>query len=229
MSASAILILNVNGDLEINKPEARNVKAFNTLIRRDRGSIGDSEGKIKKRANAELLYIYLVYDPRSMFYNLPLKFREQKAIEYTGLPSDWKPDEAIDIAISTYLNEYAKLSPIANAYYAAERALFNTAEDVHDIQENIGYYKLLAKKVNKVLMEESSQGVKIGNTELITNLKEATAILSALTKLQSDSIKIINDLPKVEQTVKELLGKYAEEGGNVKSIVGGGELGNREE
>lgn len=229
MSASAILIINDYGDVEINKPEARNIKSLNVLIRRDRGSAGDSEGKQKKRANAEILYIYLVYDPRSMYHNLPQKFREQKAIEYTGLPKDWKPDEAVEQAIYEYNNEIAPLSAIGKAYYASERALSNTAEQVGEIQESISHYKNMLKRIERELVLESANGVKLGNTEVLNNIKQTTALLKEITTLQADSVRIIKDLPLIEKTVKELLGKYADEGGNVKAIVGGGELGNRED
>jgi hypothetical protein len=71
---NTLFTLNITGELEISKPEVKSVKAFKVLFDRDKGSPGDSEGIKQLIACAEIYYIYLVYDVRSILYNLPLIF-----------------------------------------------------------------------------------------------------------------------------------------------------------
>lgn len=221
---NTLFILNTQGELEVNKPEARNIKAFKVLFDRDKGSPGDASGKKQLIACRELYYIYLVYDVRSIYYNLPLVVKKEKARETANLPDNWKEDVKLDEAVETYL-EYFKLSSAGKAYSVAERAYHSLASDAELIQEEIVSLKHMLTTRIKTL-EKSN---KLGNVELQSILEETTKLMSELVKLQGSLIDNIGKFDKAGETVKKLAAKFAEEGGSLKTPVGGGELYNREE
>lgn len=225
MSLSVLFMMNEHNDLVVNKAEAKKIKEYATLFARDKGSTGDSVGKLKLVACAEIYYIYLVYDVRSIYYNLPLDERKMNAKRDSKLPSNWKEDEELNAAVIRYKEDF-KLSATGKAYVSAERAYYSICSDTEDLQDNIIELKALMKvRLNKLTADKN----KPTDLEAVTITKEVGNIMAEIIKNQEAIIKNVKTYSALGNTVKELATKFVTEGGNLRMVVGGGVLGNREE
>lgn len=227
MNNTSIFELDAEGQLVINKPEIRKIKEYADILKRDKGSPADWDGKKKLKSFAELLYIYLILDPRSMFYVLPLSERRIKAKELVGLP-DLREDDVIKAAIIRYEADM-RLNSSANSYLAAERFLYSTSEDIHKNIELIQELKKQSDELSSKLLPENGDKSTLGDMEKITFSKELAGVISQIVDIETKIEKIISKLPNMTTITRELAIKYAEEGGSFKAVVGGGTLGNREE
>lgn len=223
-----LFVLNPSGELEVNKPEARRILEYEVLFKRDKGAagIGDPTGSKKVIACAEIYYIYLVYDVRSPYYNLPIEERKLKAREDAKLPDKWKEDKELEKAVERYKQDF-KLTAAGKAYSVAERAYHTMATDTEDLQDNIIALKGALKKVMVKL--EAKGPAQLGEIELTNTANQANAIILEIAKTQKAVIDNIKQFAPLGNTVKELAAKFAEEGGSMNIPVGGGRLGNREE
>jgi len=99
------------GDIIINKLEILTVPTFTTILRRDKGSDGDSTGRKKLQAFKEFAYIYHMGDVKS----LPNRngYTSKAAVAYSkdaaGLSVDWVADSVIKDAIRIYRKEQDSL------------------------------------------------------------------------------------------------------------------------
>lgn len=93
-----------NGTLILNKDEIFLYEPFKKILKRDRGSPGDTQGRLKLFAFKELTYIYLMCD-YSSYCNIH-GLDEDEAREYSkktaGLPELWKEDDEIIEAMDEY-------------------------------------------------------------------------------------------------------------------------------
>lgn len=82
---------------------------------------GDVDGRKRARAKSELLYMYLMHDPRSIYVNYSEEEKHQEALVASQLPEDWKPSKEYLAVERTYT------SVIDTRFYkvlkAAEKAL----------------------------------------------------------------------------------------------------------
>jgi hypothetical protein len=218
---------NEDGELVVNRVEAKRIPEYKVLFDRCKPEVGDPEKKKRLRAMRELYYIYLVLDPRSIYYVLPLPQRKVKALQDIPTPEDLpiKEDNAVKAAMDRY-EEDITLHPTANAYLASERNLHSLSEDLNITSQAIQDLKSILMIRHKALINDSTNGLT--NSEVITLGQEMLGIATNISKLQSDIIKITKDLPNITKTVKELAAAYAEESGKNIEVVGGGTLGNRE-
>lgn len=224
----ALFALNSSGQLEVNKPEVRSILEYEVLFKRDKGGAftGDSTGSKKFLACAEIYYIYLVYDVRSPYYNLSLTDKKKKAREDAKLPDKWREDKELEAAIVRYKEDF-KLSSAGKAYTVAERAYHTMGTDTEDLQDGI---IVLKETLKNIMRKISAKGpTQLGEVELINMSTQANAIILEITKTQKAIIDNIKQFAPLGDTVKVLAAKFAEEGGSMKTPVGGGQLGNREE
>ena len=213
------------GDLVLDKPECRRIRSFKALIARDKGGVveGDSTGSKKYRAFAELLYIYLVYNPKSIFRALGEIERREKAKGFVGLPKEWKPDDKVKKAESTYIKGL-ELSATYKAYINAERSLYSIGEDIQLFNEQklkicnrlIAVMDAIAGCTDKEKLKELRESEEIYTRQMM----EATLNIQKLTEGLTKNFNIVEDLKKRVA---------AEDGKNKEEIRGGGSLGNREE
>jgi len=218
--------LNSDLELEVNKPEARKIVEFNVLMVRDKGSVGDSEGRKKYVACAEIYYIYLVYDVRSIYYFLPMHEKREKAKKDAKLPETWKEDQDIINAIAVYKESF-KLTGAGRAYVAAEKVYMTITRDTEDMTDSIEKYKEMLRVIDlKIDAMNASTSPKM---ELVSKINEATALMGAITDLQDKVSKNIDKFPKIQKVVEELARKFMEEGGSMKLVVGGRTTFNRED
>lgn len=221
--------LNIDGELEVNKPEARKIKEYANLFIRDKGSQGDYDGRKKLVACAEIYYIYLVYDVRSIYYNLDKDEKALLAKKDAGLKEDWKEDNTVKEAIKRYKEDF-KLTSGGIAYVVAERGYYSTVKDVEYMQDSlIEIKKLLKSKVKALNLDNPNVQAKLGDLETNTMINEINILINSMSKTQKEIMNNISNFPNLAKDVKTLAIKFAEEEGGMKTVVGGRTLGNREE
>lgn len=90
--------------ISLVRPEIGLYKEFSTILRRDRGTAKDSDGRKKYRAMREFHYIYLMadYDSSLLDKGLTGKELKEEAKSEAELPDNWKEDEFIRAAITKY-------------------------------------------------------------------------------------------------------------------------------
>jgi hypothetical protein len=221
-----IFLLNDDLELEINKPEARKIPEFKVLIERDKGSVGDSDGRKKYVACAEIYYIYLVYDVRSIYYFIPMVEKKEHAKKDAKLIDGWKEDQDIINAINAYRESF-KLTAAGRAFISSEKAYMSFTIDTEDMLNAIDKYKELLKVVD--LKIDAMTKTESPKMELTSKINEAQAIMEQISSLQSKVITNIEKFPKLQKTVKELAETFAKEGGSMKLVVGGRSTFNRED
>ena len=82
--------------------EARYIRVFNEIVRRDRGSKGDAQGRFKQQACRELSFIYHMGDYRSPYFNVASPEERQKKIIEDVFPEPWQPDDLVLEGLETY-------------------------------------------------------------------------------------------------------------------------------
>lgn len=87
--------------LQINKEWILMVPEFALLVSRDRGSVGDSQGRQKKRAIKELSFVYLMEDFLSPYRELP-EYEKRIAVLKTLQLKETDIDQAIEDAQMAY-------------------------------------------------------------------------------------------------------------------------------
>lgn len=225
-SMNQIFLLNNDLELEINKPEARKIPEFKVLIERDRGSAGDSDGRKKYIACAEIYYIYLVYDVRSIYYFIPMVEKKERAKKDAKLIDGWKEDQDIINAINAYKESF-KLTAAGRAFVSAEKAYMSFTIDTEDMLNAIEKYKELLKVVDmKIDAMTKTESPKM---DLTSKINEAQALMEQITTLQHKVVTNIEKFPKLQKIVKDLAETFAKEGGSMKLVVGGRETFNRED
>lgn len=86
----------------VPSPEARAIKIFADIVRRDRGSAGDASGRFKQRATQELAWIYHMADFKSPFFNTPEEDRQAVVTKEIFGGEDWAPDELVNEGLAFY-------------------------------------------------------------------------------------------------------------------------------
>jgi hypothetical protein len=99
-------LLDVSPDYKVllNKDWLLTIPVFKKLIHRDKGSIGDVDGRKKYKAIKEFTYIYHLTDPRSPLENYEPFERIQKSLQYAELK-----EKDIDADILAAQTEYEEL------------------------------------------------------------------------------------------------------------------------
>lgn len=86
----------------LNKEWISMIPEFKELLRRDKGSKGDNQGRAKAQAQREFTYIYLLMDFRSPYENFLPDERREHARRDAEFPDDWIPDTEVRAAIAKY-------------------------------------------------------------------------------------------------------------------------------
>lgn len=211
----AILKLDAAGVLTINKPEIKEEPVYKALFLQD---------KSVKKTDALMwfMYIYLVVDIRSKYFALSLEERKKKAAAHTKI-GEMENNKFLLAALKQYEKDQS-LTSTAKAFITAEQSFYSIGEDVAFAQETILFSKKLLQNKMKELLSMTT--VDEAGISLLTNIQN---LLKDFTNTQDKLLSTIDKYPKTKETVDAVRRAYAEEGGSVKRIYGGGELGNREE
>lgn len=212
-------------ELVLDKEEARMIPAFKDIIVRDKGGkiVGDSNGRKKYYALAELMYLYLVHNPKSMYRDAGEKERRMRAKKHVALEDEWVMDDKMVLAEKAYIKSLS-LSATHQAVINAGRALYSIGKDIDLFNEQKN--KLRAKLV--VIQDKIDTTTdKVELKDLMEMENNLTTRLMAITK----NIQIIIEkLTSNFETLKALEIKLAkEENAHKQEIRGGGVLANREE
>lgn len=223
MQGEEIFILNDDGGIELNKVECRAIPEFRKLVERDRGGKikGDNDGRKKYVAFAEFFYIYLVHNPKSIYRNLDIDRRREKAQEEAGLPDDWVIDKHITKAEEKYL-ESLDYSALYHSYLSANRSLFALGDDMELLHNHREKLRLKIDDIqSKIANEEDDE-------KLADLLKKENTYINELINLGDKIHKLIGKLPESLNIVEGINKKIVEEQTNQAQVTGGGSLNNRE-
>jgi hypothetical protein len=121
-------------------PEVAGVEEFKELVKRDRGSPGDSQGRKKQRAARELAYIYHMVSPDSPYRVYDADLREELICRdlFHDYP-EWRLDDVVTAAMEKYKElKQTELSLLLVGATAAVNKLRSYFETVNftDIDEN---------------------------------------------------------------------------------------------
>ncbi len=96
-------LFELEDEMPVFSPEARTIKEFNAILRRDRGSKGDHDGRKKQHALKELSFIhfYCTFDSRFELYETEEERNEAIKVA-VGLSEEWQPDDLIVAGIRRY-------------------------------------------------------------------------------------------------------------------------------
>ena len=150
------------------RPEFANVDEFKKLIRRDRGSPGDSGGKKKQRASMELAYIFHLVDPGSPYrvYEESLRAEKVKGDLFKDYP-DWEPDPILEAALAKYCD--LKRTPTTELLKAAMSAV-NKLTDYFD-------------KLDFTLTDDNGRPI-YNAKDVVSNLSNLGKVVEGLQKLR---------------------------------------------
>lgn len=198
-----------HGELTLNFEELRAVKEFRELISRSKKVRGDYDGRKKKFANEEFIFIYFYTDYRSPYADRDDKERFKLALSETNLleyEENWIPDKAVREAI----DKYNKLQDDA------------TIRILKGMRTSLAYADKLVDFCNRrieQLFEEMAAAD--GNAE-----KFEDAIKLINTQLEQ-VFKFTDKLPSTITKLEELEERVKREQTKIKKSVGGHEVGER--
>lgn len=110
--------------------EARAMPVFAEIIKRDRGSKGDHDGRYKQHACRELAWIYHMVDFDSPYFNMSEEERDYQ-IRQDLFEETWEPDETVLKALETY--KKIRRTPSMKLLEAANSAVGKLEEYLRDI------------------------------------------------------------------------------------------------
>lgn len=176
--------------MPVFNPEARLIKEFNLLLTRDRGSVGDHDGRKKRHATKELCFIHFIASRNSEYVlGYPSDKREGLIKKALDLPDTWKPDEAVNAAIKVYKD--LNYTPSLEALEEIKETLFSTTAII---------------KIIRRRLEE-----KISNIEAALNGAEANAALDSIMSDYDKITNISNKIPAQIETIQKLEDKVKKE------------------
>lgn len=191
------LFLYKEGELILDRAEILIHPELKTILVRDKGSIGDSDGRKKLQAFKEFTYIYMVCDYSSYpnQHGLNEKETHKYACNVVGFKEDWIPDPELCIAMDFYVE--------ANESIAKEL----NKELLASFKNHYKVVKRLRSETEKLLEKQTLSSVEIAQ----------------LTDTQSTLLKIATDLPKQFKSLQEAQDLIRKEE-SVGEIARGGEM-----
>lgn len=188
------------GDIEIQRDIIATYEVFNNLLRRDRGSDGDAQGRRKKRFLQELGYVYCCGDSRS--YPKKNGFNEDEtdayAREVTGLPDRWYPDELVNEAIEICKRETTS---------KRKRIAVSIASVLHKWEKIVN---VCDKKIDVFL--ENEDKLEVGQIEDLVKLLDK---VMSIAKTAPDKFKEMEDIIKGIEEEESHEGERIGRGGQI--------------
>jgi hypothetical protein len=211
------LTVDSSGDLVINHDAIRGIEPFTTLIKRQRKSKGDADGRKKIINLKELKYVYFMADWDTYHRGLSDYDKPRKAKKDCDLPANWKPDDVVKACIKKYKEVIDYYMPSARILIAIEKGLSMSATAV---ESYIVQMETVIRMNNNRLKDsgltpEVAAEIMESNRIIQTNITE---ILSLGTKL-----------PKTIDGVSALQDKVRKELGTAKKLQGDKIKRNRED
>lgn len=163
-------LLEVNEEMmhrAVPSPEARAIKVFAEIVRRDRGSTGDASGRYKQRATQELAWIYHMADFQSPFFNTRDEERQVEVTKEIFGEEEWTPDELVLQGLQTYKKIHQ--TPSMKLLEAAHEAVSKLEQYLRDVD-----------------FTETTEGnkLKYSPKDLISNLEKLGKVVDGLSELR---------------------------------------------
>jgi hypothetical protein len=204
--------------VDINKDWISTIKEFAKVLRRDRGSPGDSGGHKKLQARKEFTYIYHMYDYKSKFRAYDEEDRRKHALLNSDLPLDFQPDSDLQAAIKVY--EKMKVTKTIKSINSVERGLL-TAQKTADA------INLKLSKFLDILADETS--ILTVTEEGVEAAARIETISNTTIDLVQKLLKITVEIPKSINLMAELNDKIIAELSDEGTLRAGDKKGVREE
>lgn len=219
LSFDSLFTITPSGELTVNAKELRGHVILGDIVK---GSVSRKDGI------RDLLYVYLMSDPRSKYDHLNPDEKEEATRIFIGASEGWKPPQNLLAGIEYYKAEI-ELTPTGKAFGASKKAMYEIGRDVYDNLNTISYLKeQMQKKLVVIKANESNATTDMDMTNQMTLIGECNKLIKESVTVQNSLIKQINELPEFIKTVEALADKWAKESGGSKEVHGGGDLGNRE-
>jgi hypothetical protein len=196
------------GILELNTDEVLLIPEFKRLVKRDRGSEGDADGRKKLRAYAEFAYIYHTCDPSShpTTKGMSKKEADAWARRSCNLPTGWKVDEDMEAAIQRY--KELRPSPSSLVLRTIKRGL-NVSNDA--IEKLIDRVQLNLNKLDAPPQAEDEKDIEKEFSLLVDKLHADLKRLLGLSHQLPETIATISELE--EEVAKEISEGHTMKGG----------------
>lgn len=219
-------LFTIEGDqLVFNKDEALYIDEFYQIYKRKKTMVGDQDGRRKKMAILELLFVKkmasLLFSD-SIYIALPDERRIKTIAKDVGLPKSWKPDKQVMKAVNKYREMIKTLIPTAATLVALEQGMMVSSDALNvmtnNISEEIENLNRLKKIAKRSDLNEDKQAY-------ISSLTETSKTLS---KLIMDLMKIGKGVPETISNVEQLRVVVSKEVNNARKKKGGKDIGRRE-
>jgi hypothetical protein len=192
------LFVLVNGVPELSI-EAKLIKPYNTLIKRDKGSEGDADGRKKLLATKEIAFVVWYSNLKSVYnrnYEPSARIAELK--KGLKLPDDWKIDDCIRDA----MKEYAKtqVTPSSVMLTSTRNAIYEARNLIEILDTRL---KALMKKVKETMLLENVTDDY--EKELDALIIRAMTYIESLLKYSKQITDMLSTLDTLEKKyVKEM-------------------------
>lgn len=157
--------------IDLNKDWISTISEFKDILRRDKGSKGDTQGRAKLQASKEFTYIFHMVDFRSPYENFPVEERKERALADAGITEYQSEDDLIIEALAKYKLLLENSSPTLRLLRAVKSSMlpleryFETFTPLmpNDIKDHIANIKNMPA-MQKALVEFEDQ-VKLESLE----------------------------------------------------------------
>jgi len=208
MSALFDKLFKINEDksLEINREEVYLIEAFNVILRRDRGSKGDIDGRKKFVALRDFKVIYYMSSINSTPSRLGLSEKETIAFlkENIGLPDDFKIDKELKAAIDVA----NKIEETASSFL-----LVNSIKSLNVTSKVLG---VISNKIQEKLSI-------IETNDDDESIKQITNVIN----LSNEILKLTSNIPRTLEEIEKVQTKIFKEREDKLYARGGVEINER--
>lgn len=192
----------VDGVLQLDKDEIGAYKVYDRLLRRDKGSYGDAEGRKKLHAFKEFKYIYFTcdYEAYPQQHGYSPKEAHEYAIAQTGLDKNWVPDQEILDAMEVYKEEH--LSEAKQSIVDLIKILRlnrRTAGKVHEAIEEKLNAKLSPQEAADIISYQS-RILEIA-TNIPKQIKQLTEALAIIEELDKKDVKLARGKKEIKPSM----------------------------
>lgn len=117
-----------------NKVWINMIPEFAILIKRDKGSKGDTEGRKKLKARRELVYIYMMQDFGAPIRDYEGSEKHKEALKYSNLT-----DDDIDSVVKVAVKKYEELQLAASRPLRTYKAMVKGLDALDSYFENVDF------------------------------------------------------------------------------------------
>lgn len=196
-------------------PLARNIRVFNDIIVRDKGSVGDSQGRKKQQAIGEIVYCYLMEKYGTPFYRWEEKKRHGEIVKRLKVEVD--PDDPLIIECRKFISDsqitpsFEALTQMKETYHSVN----NMVKVMRGVLQNvISDVQLMYERLHSSDPEDEDYK---GIDEILDSIEKGDKILNKIKNNVKDFNNILTLIKDLEDKVKSELGDEAQ-------VKGGGSV-----